>query len=183
MLKKYTLLSIILIPLFFSCDEDPFLKIEKETTHKSIDFFHWHSKNEKELLEKRKAIVFLDEEGYYAVNMFKIDAYTDFLKESNFFSPEFIQKEKDYWLGDCLDLIFEMQKEVKKGNPSIFPCDLNKSSFSLIKKNNSTENIKEEQFKVDSISTDLAILKYADKYTLKLKKEEGRWKIRDWSKQ
>ncbi|WP_196889981.1 hypothetical protein [Aureivirga sp. CE67] len=180
MLKKYALLAIIAFPLLFSCSEDPVAKAEKEATASSKEFFQWYLKNKKELLEKRKAIVFVDEGGFNAVNMFKIDDYVSFLKKSGKFSEDFIQKEKEYWLGECLDVIFEMQEKGVKGDPAVFPCKFNENPFYLTPKEFTQESISTMNFQSDSISLENASLKYGN-HSLKLKNKNGSWKVMDWA--
>lgn len=180
MLKKYFLYILIVFPFLFSCSEDPIVKAEKEAASSSRDFFQWYLKNKENLLDKRKAIVFIDEEGFNAVNMFKIDAYVSFLKKSEKFSDEFIQKEKKYWLGECLDIIFEMQEKGIKGYDTVFPCKFNNSPFYFTPNEFTKENISELNFQSDSISLNHAILKYGS-HSLELHHKNGVWKIMDWA--
>ena len=179
MLKKNLLVIILIFPLFFACEKDPLAKAKKEAVQSSKDFFQWYKKNKKPLLEKRKAIVFIDEGGFYAVNMFKIDAYTKFLMDSDKFSKEFIQKEKDYWLNECLDIIFQMQENGKKGENTIFPCKFKENPFYIANENLTSEYIENLSIIPDSISLEKALLKYND-HNLKLIQVEGTWKIEDW---
>ncbi|WP_196895880.1 hypothetical protein [Aureivirga marina] len=180
MLKKYILISFFTFPLFFACEVNPLKQAEEEATKSSKEFFHWYSKNKKELLEKRKAIVFVDDDGFYAVNMFKIDEYVAFLNESGKFSDDFIQKEKDYWLGECLDIVFKTQKEGTKSETIAFPCQFEENPFYFSSENLTDNHINNLIMKTDSISLETAILNY-ENHNLKLHNKDGKWKVMDWA--
>ncbi len=190
---KY-ILPFVVICLALSCSTDekptPPKKVEKvvEAPKKQYDpssvvsrteeFFDWYFENSRELYKMRSSCIGA-ENGYHALDKKKLNAYTTWLKKTNFFSQAFIDVEHKRWSTECAD---EMRKIARKKQKIVGapPCVFQGDIFLLIQER-PTEEIREAlSFSVKDQSDSTALVQYDERSALTWSSKDGSWKIDAW---
>jgi hypothetical protein len=142
------------------------------------EFFDWYFENSRMLYKMRSSCIGA-ENGYHALDKKKLKAYTDWLKETKFFSTSFIDAEHTRWTTECAE---EMREKARKkqhfeGPP---PCVFEGDIFLSIQEQPTPEMRKALSFKVTDQSDSSAVVNYNGASSLTWEKSGGSWKIAVW---
>lgn len=143
------------------------------------DFFAWYYTHNGELLNKRSSVITTEDE-YWALDNSKLIAYTDWLREVNYFSSDFVNKEITTWKDDCGQQINDLinQGYTADGIP---PCVFEADPFFYTQEEVSEEMVQKIEYTLKSYTDSLAVIIY-DFHELPFKKENDKWKVNDWPK-
>lgn len=189
------LLPIALVCLTVSCSSNekptpPAKKVEKvvEKPKKQYDpssvvsrteeFFDWYLENNRELYKMRSSCIGA-ENGYHALDKKKLNAYTAWLKKTNFFSQAFIDAEFNRWSTECADEMRQIARRKQKleGPP---PCVFEGDIFLLIQDRPDKEMIEALSFSVKNQTDSSAVVEYDNRSALTWSSKDGSWKIDTW---
>lgn len=194
---KY-ILPLVIICFAVSCTTDPEEKPTPEVkeTPEMVDgksdkqydpssvisrteqFFDWYLENSRMLYKMRSSCIGA-ENGYHALDKKKLKEYTDWLKETKFFSQAFIDAEHERWSTECADEMRTMARKKKhfQGPP---PCVFEGDIFLLMQDRPTQEMIDELKYSVDEQTDSTAVVNYNDRSALTWSFKNGSWKIDTW---
>jgi len=145
---------------------------------RSEEFFDWYLENSRMLYKMRSSCIGA-ENGYHALSKKKLKAYTDWLKESNFFSGKFIEFEHNRWTTECAEEMREMARQKKHFNgppPCVFEGDV----FFLIQERPTQEMIDGLEHSVSEQTDNSAVVSFDGTSSLNWSFVDGTWKIDAW---
>ena len=145
---------------------------------RSEEFFDWYLENNR-MLYKMRSLCIGAENGYHALNKTKLKAYTDWLKETNFFSDAFIEFEHNRWATECAEEMREMARQKKhfEGPP---PCVFEGDVFFKIQERPTQEMIDGLEHSVSEQTDNSAVVNFDGVTSLNWSFIDGTWKIDAW---
>lgn len=147
---------------------------------RSEQFFDWYSENSRMLYKMRSACIGA-ENGYHALDQKKLDAYTAWLKETGFFSEDFISSEYTRWTTECASIMREKarKKEHFVGPP---PCLFEGDIFFKMQERPSKEMIDSLKYNVSEQTDSSALVLFSERGKLNWVRHNNTWRIDTWPK-
>ena len=142
------------------------------------EFFDWYFENSR-MLYRMRSLCIGAENGFHALDKSKLKEYTDWLTETNFFSTNFIETERNRWTTECAEEMREFARRKKQivGPP---PCVFEGDIFLLIQEQPTQEMRDALVFSVKEQTDSSAIVNYDDRSALTWSSVDGTWKIDTW---
>lgn len=145
----------------------------------ATNFFSWYYSNGRKLIKKREEIVAVAD-GYYVLDNRKLIKYTDWLRQSGYFSSQFIENEIYTWKDDCGEQLNQlMSQEIMADGPP--PCTFEADPFFYTQEQVDEGMIQKIEYKIEKYSDTLSVVSY-DYHLLEFLIEDSSWKVNDWAK-
>lgn len=145
---------------------------------RSEQFFDWYAENSRMLYKMRSSCIGA-ENGYHALDKKKLEEYTQWLKETGFFSDNFIASEHKRWTTECASIMREIARKKQRlvGPP---PCLFEGDIFFKMQERPSAEAIAELEYNVSEQTDSTAIVLFAEKGKLNWIRSNDSWQIDTW---